>query len=217
MRTVSQAVEEHIMRSPYLSDVVADGIANNAEIARKIQPQIEKRLLESVSIGSISMALHRLSKNLQKSSYGADMIKKISGITVRSNLVQFIIPNETDFSELEMLSKISQRREDIFFNFSRGLHESILIVSKELEDDASMLFAKKENIKKISGLSTITMKLPENSLDVPGLYYPLLKAIAQEGISLVEVMSVRTEFSILFEDRDIERAFSVIKRVTSRN
>jgi hypothetical protein len=57
--------------------------------------------------------------------------------------------------------------------------------------------------------------LPEASLDVPGMYYPILKVIAEEGISFVEVMSVRTEFSITFKDQDIDRAFSVIKRITS--
>jgi hypothetical protein len=59
------------------------------------------------------------------------------------------------------------------------------------------------------------MHLPESSLNAPGLYYPVLKALAHEGLSFVEVMSVHTEFSIIFQDSDIDRAFSIVKRLTS--
>jgi len=57
--------------------------------------------------------------------------------------------------------------------------------------------------------------LPKASLNVPGVYYPILKALALEGISFVEVLSVNTEFGILFEDKDVNRAFSTIKKLTS--
>ena len=90
-----------------------------------------------------------------------------------------------------------------------------MIVSKEFEEEAAHLLGHEKNVKKVEGLSAITMRLPEESLNVPGVYYPLLKAIGQGGISLVEVVSVRTEFSIILEDKDIDRAFSIIKLVTS--
>ena len=67
----------------------------------------------------------------------------------------------------------------------------------------------------MTGLSAITMRLPEESLSVPGVYYPILKALASEGISFEEVMSVRTEFGILIRDVHVDRAFSVLKRLTS--
>ena len=216
MRTISQVVEEVVGRSPFLAEAIAEGIANNAKIARRIRPEVEKRLLEEVSEASIAMALHRLAKDLTKAPFGAKFLTKVSDITVRGNLVQFVCGNSADVSEaLEALSRRAGAMKGAFFNYSRGLHETVLIVSGELEGEVKGALGAHTELSRKEGLSAITMRLPEESLAVPGVYYPILKAIALEGVSLVEVMSVRTEFSIIFEDKDIDRAFSVIKKATS--
>ncbi len=216
MRTVSQVVEEIIQRTPFLSEVMLEGVANSAQIARKIQPAVEKRLLEKVSEASIAMALHRMQKRLPKSPYNEKLLKHIGDITVRSSLVEFVCKNSDALPEiLETVSKSARHRTDTFLNFSRGLHETLIIVNAEFETEVGGALKKQKDVRKLANLSAITMRLPESSLSVPGMYYPILKAIAAEGISFVEVMSVSTEFSILFEDKDVDRAFSIIKRITS--
>ena len=220
MRTVSSVVEGIIQRSPFLAEVIAEGLSNNAQVARRIKPEVEKILMEEASLDSIAMALHRLSKESRAPLFGTRFLNKMSDITVRSHLIQFVFPNSVDLSPvLEKVSRIAKNQKNSFLNFSRGLHESLLIVSEELEVEVTDAMSAKGGSasggKRIDGLSAITMRLPEASLNVPGLYYPILKAIALEGISLVEVMSIGTEFSTIFADKDIDRAFSVIKRITS--
>lgn len=216
MRTVSQVVEEILLRSPFITEAMHEGLANNAQIARRIKPDVEKRLMEEVSEGSIAMALHRLSKDIQRPLFGQRFLKQMNDITVRSNLVEFSCPASTDIQHLlDVLTKSAHKRKDTFFNFSRGLHESLITVSRELEHDVEAILKVEKHITRRDGLSAITLRLPEESLNVPGVYYPILKAIAMEGISFVEMMSVRTEFSILFEEKDVDRAFSVLKRITS--
>ena len=215
MRTVSQVVEEVVGRSPFLSEIISEGLANNAQIARRIKPDVEKRLMEEVSESSIAMAIHRLSKDFQAPMFGVKYLQHLDNMTVRSNLMQFVVSNFDDLPQvLEKISKRAGQEKDIFLNFSRGLHESILIVSQALAEEVAVALKHGKKLTQVTGLSAITMRLPESSLNVPGVYYPILKAIALEGISLVEVMSVRTEFSIIFENKDIDRAFSVIKKIT---
>lgn len=215
MRTVSHVVENIIRESPFFSEVIAEGVANNAKIARRIKPEVEKRLLEEVSEASISMALHRLSGELRQRSLGMEFLKHIDDITVRSNLVEFIFRNSADLSSaVESVFHASRKNPGAFVNISRGLHDTLLIVNESFEASLAGVL-KKEKYMRRAGLSAITMRLPKQSLNVPGLYYPILKAIAWAGISFVEVMSVDTEFSIIFEDKDVDRAFSVIKKITS--
>ena len=215
MRTISQAVEEIIQRSPFLAETIAEGVANNAEIARRIKPDVEKRLLEKVSESAIAMALHRMSKQIKRPQFGEKMLKQMNDITVRSNLVELVFSNSDAPELLDALMGIAKKRKDTFVNFSRGLHESLLVVNRESEGDLAAVLRKQKNVRRKDGLSAVTMRLPATSLNVPGVYYPILKAIAHEGISFVEIMSVDTEFSILFEDKDVDRAFSVLKRITS--
>lgn len=205
-----------MQRSPFLIETMVEGVANNAQIARKIKPDVEKRLLEKVSEASIAMALHRMSKKVRPNPYSEKLLKQMNDITVRSNLVEFVCANSDALPEiLETISKSARNRIDTFLNFSRGLYESLIIVSKEFEGEVARALKGEKQTRTLGNLSAITMRLPEASLTVPGMYYPILKAIAQEGISFVEVMSVRTEFSIIFKDEDIDRAFSVLKRITS--
>jgi len=216
MKTVSQVVEQIIHRSPFIAEAMAEGLANNAQIARRIKPEVEKILLEEVSLGAIAMALHRLGKASEVVPYGTRFLKQMSDITMRSNLVQFVFPDSEDVSViLERASRIAKNKKGAFLNFSRGLYESLLIVSREIEEEIVVSFENQKYLKRIGGLSAITMRLPEPSLNVPGLYYPILKAVAEDGVSLVEVMSVGTEFSIIVADKDIDRAFSAVKRITS--
>jgi hypothetical protein len=216
MRTISQAVEEVIGRSPFLSEALAEGIANSAEVARRIRPQVEKRLMEEVSEASIAMALHRMEKGRKPAQFGLTFLKHISDITVRSGLVELIFPSSAEMlPALTALSRAAKTKRDAFVNFSRGVHESLFIVNKEFESVVLGALPKGIHADRTEGLSAITMHLPEASLNVPGLYYPILKALAFEGISFVEIMSVDTEFSIVFRDEDVDRAFGVIKRLTS--
>lgn len=215
MRTISQAVEEIIQRNLFLAETMAEGIANNAQIARRIRPDVEKRLYEKVSEAAIAMALHRMGKKVPQNLYSAKLVKKMNDLTVRSNLVEFIFPNPRGDASWVIDSLASKRSPDTFINFSRGLHESLIIVSSEFEPEVTEALANEKGTKKISNLSAITMRMPEESLTVPGMYYPILKALATESISFVEIMSVRTELSIIFDNDDIDRAFSVLKRITS--
>ena len=216
MRTVSQVVEEILQRSPFLTEAMHEGVANNAQIARRIKPDVEKRLMEEVSEGAIAMALHRLSKDIKRPLFGERFLKHMSDITVRSNLVEFSCAASAELPELlQLLSKAAGKRKDTFFNYSRGLYESVIIVSSQFETEVDAALKGQRDVEKVSNLSAITLRLPPDSLNVPGVYHPILKALAMEGISFVEVISVRTELSIIFEEKDVERAFAVIKRLTS--
>lgn len=215
MRTISQVVEEVLLRSPFLSEVLSEGVGNVAEIARRIRPDVEKRLLEEVSEQAIAMALHRFQKDTTRPSFGTRFLKRLHNMSVRSNLVEIVCPNTASLSTI--LSKLSTRADakDSFVTVSRGLHETLIVLDAHSESLLAKDFSNLKGIERTGELSAITLHLPEESLRVPGVYYPLLKALASEGISFVELMSVQTEFSILFEDKDVDRAFSVLKRATS--
>ncbi|MBV9159168.1 MAG: hypothetical protein JO019_01060 [Candidatus Kaiserbacteria bacterium] len=216
MKTVSQAAQQVLERSPYFSDILSEGIGNIAEIARRIRPEVEQILYENVSDAAVAMALHRIAKDLQRPVFGTRFLKQLSDITVRSNLVEYVFPNTPETAQMiETVSGFSGRKRSAFFTYSRGLHETLLVISAEFDEEIRTASKGSKHVHRTAGLSAITLRLPEESLNVPGVYYPILKALALEGISFIEVMSVRTELSIIFEDGNVDRAFSVIKRITA--
>ena len=74
------------------------------------------------------------------------------------------------------------------------------------------LFRGERLIKKLSFLSSITVKLPEENVTTPGVYYFILKALAWQNINVIEVVSTYQEITLILETKEVDRAFSVLKK-----
>ena len=53
------------------------------------------------------------------------------------------------------------------------------------------------------------------TLTTPGVYYLVLKALAWNGISVIEITSIGWELNMLFLNKEVDQAFSVIKTLLS--
>jgi len=217
MITISQAVEEIINHSPFLTEVLYEDMANITGVARQLRPQVEKKLLIKVSEEAIAMALHRIKKKLKPPTSGIEVLKDTKNITICSNLIEFVISNSPDIVDIHReVLKISQNKKDTFFNISVGLTEATIIVSSELEHELEQILKNQKNVMKINNLSSITMKLSSKmTLTSTDEYYLVLKALAWSGISVIEVTSIGWELNMLFMNQDVNQAFSVIKSLTS--
>lgn len=135
-------------------------------------------------------------------------------ITVRSNLADYTFRNSDALTncQTELLKIISDRKE-IFYAFSQGIYETTLILSDVIGDDIARIFDKEILTFKISDLSSITIKLPEENAQVFGVYYHILKKLAYEGINILEIVSTTHEFTVIVNDADVDAAFSVLKRL----
>lgn len=217
MITISQVVENIINNSPFLSEVLYENVANISGIARQIKPQIEKKLLEEVSEEAVAMALRRIKRKLKPQISDEEILKDTKNISVRSNLIEFVFPNSPDIIKIHQeILKITEKKKDSFFNISIGHLESTIVISDELEKDVDKILKNQKGVMKIKDLSSITMKFSEKlTLDTPGVYYVVLKALAWNGISAIEVASIGWELNMLFKNDTVDKAFSIIKSLTS--
>ena len=212
MRTISSIVKDIIKSTPFLAESLSEHIANTSKVARLIKKRVEAKRMEKVSEASIGMALRRMKKDLQRQNFGTTLLQHLHDITVRSDLVEFILAYHTsDFLRIHRACIEAQKNTEGFFNISHGLRETIIIVSADLEHQIKTILKKIQGVKRIGNLSSITIRLPEKSMVVPGVYYPILKVLAWEGINLIEIVSIATELSLIFDAKDVDHAFSVIK------
>ena len=102
---------------------------------------------------------------------------------------------------------------DFFYTISQGVYETTVVLSDQIKEEIPRIFEGEKLISNSYGLSSITIKLPMENVEQPGLYYYIFRKLAWEGINIFEVVSTSNEFTILLKDKDIDRAFSVIKRM----
>ena len=214
MKTISSVVEQYIKSKPFLLSSLSQGIINLTSLARIMMPELEAHLGKDVKQGAVVMSLKRLSEELDfKINYKiSKVLKNIGEITVRSSLTDytFVISDTLLDNQAKLLSEIN-KLQDIFYTSSRGVNETNIVTSASLGTMIDILFKNEKLTHKIENLSSITVKLPQENISTPGVYYYIFQRLAWEGIIIHEVISTTNEFTIIVSDEQIDVAFKVIK------
>ena len=216
MRTVSNCVEDILISQPYLEEALSRNIINFSALAVELTEPISQLLKKVVKSGAIMMALRRYSPppTLSNTVKMKKVIQNLGDITLRSNLTDYTVKNsDTLISNHAEILKMINNESKLFYTFTRGIHESNIIVSSSLSDYIDEHLKNETFIAVQNGLSAITINLPENNSKIAGLYYHFFKRLAWEGVVLYEVLSTTNEFTILVEEEFVDKAFTAIKRV----
>ena len=105
------------------------------------------------------------------------------------------------------------RDRHVFYAFTRGIHESNLIISSSKAQIIESIFPEEILLAKQNNLSSISINLHSGNTKIVGLYYQIFRLLAWENITLYEVVSTTNEFIIVVEDHLVEKAFSVISQL----
>ncbi len=214
MKTVADCVEEILITQPFLEEALSRRIINFSALAEELQESISDMLRKPVKPGAIMMALRRYHppKNLRHSNNLKSVLQNLGDITVRSNLTDFTFKNSNTLI-LRHSKVLELINPNVFYGFSRGVHESNVVISSNEKDHVIQHFQHETMTSFQDHLSAISIALPSNNTQIPGLYYQIFKRFAWEGISLHEVISTTNEFSVLVEDHVVDKAFSAIKKL----
>lgn len=209
MITVPEATKTIIERSRYLSEAMSKGLINYSSLARYIKPELEQMLIKKVSNASIIMALTRLEKDFKPKYVQSNIFKTKPEITVRSGLVFFGLPN----TEVAGLSLLLSREVGIgsIFVESRGVNETSFVLNQDLFAKYKVSINDKSPLFLFENVSVVTINVPDEAINTPGIYYFFLKSLAWDGINILGNVTTMHEFTIVVEDKSVDRAFSIIK------
>jgi hypothetical protein len=218
MDRLSKVIEKLINQSPFVQEAISEGLINISSLARKLNPDIKYIMGKEISDSAIIMAIKRMPPGTnQKIEHRIkNFMSQLGDLIVRSNLVTCTFKNYVGISQdqakfLNQIKDIS----DNFYTVSRGVTETTIITNEQFKDKILEMFDKDSLIAEMSGLSSITMKLPVINTEISGVYYYLLKKLAWEGINLSEVISTTNEFTIVVDTAEVSNAFSVLMNLKS--
>lgn len=214
MISISEITRDLIAESLLLEEALNLGIINLTGLARILKVEIEKRLMKPVKTGSIVMSLKRLPKKAIRSSVKyRDVFEQIHDISVRSNLIEYTFLNSYDLVDKTSLLLKKFGSSEIFFTSSRGIKETSLIVNKAVQKVVEIIFRENRLVAKTENLAAITILHPTEAVYLPGFYYIILKILAWNNINVIETISTYTEFTVILDNKDIDRAFSILKSI----
>lgn len=215
MITVPQLVEEIIKSSPILSENFDEGLINYSSLARKLQPEIEAKLYKKVTIGSIVMALKRLKiGNSSGNEQLQQALSKITDLSLRSNLVALTFTNSPSlFKNQSQLLDTASKTPNSFLTISTGIHETSIFISQNLLQETEKIFQNEALKLKVKDLSSITLILPEEAVNTPGIHYSVFKRLFSNGINVFDTATSFTELTIFMRSEETEKAFAVLKKL----
>jgi hypothetical protein len=215
---VADVMRELVFESPFLEDGLAQGIVNLSALARQLRPRVEAELVKEVSEGALVMALRRLTPEIrERAAPGHGLGSHIRDLTVRSNLseITFVKSNTMPEKQRQLLLEAQQGAYE-FVTFTRGTWEVTAIFDSALGPAVERIFAGETVISRLDGVSAVAIRLATDTVDTSGVYYEVLKQLAMRDINVIEVVSTYTEFTIILERDQVDRAFSILLEAASR-
>jgi len=219
MIKISDIIQQIILETPHLEQLLQKELINATALARELKTEIELRLKKEVQTGAIVMAIKRasFSKGIINTEQRFNRNNVFGDIILRSDLAHYSFENSASLrTKIMSLIQFVKDNKDIYFSFAQGVFESTIIISEIFVGQLEALFQSEKITNKVTHLSAVTLKLSEENIHIPGLYYMILKNLAWENINLIEVLSTAHEFTVIVEDVYIDRAFSVIKKMKSK-
>ncbi len=213
MKTIQEAVEITIRKTPFIEEALNEKLINVSSLARVILPDVSKLLKKEVKVGAVMMAINRLSpanelrvrRNIKK------LALDLGDVIVRSDLCDYTFKNTPSLlKEIAKILSKSADSNDYFLTVSQGIFETNIVTSKNLQPFVEEIFQKETVINNVNNLASITIKLPKDNLEQSGVYYFILKQFAWANIAVQEVISTTHEMTIVVKEEDVNETFAIL-------
>lgn len=213
MKTIQEAVERTIRKTPFIEEALNEKLINVSSLARVILPEVSKLLQKEVKVGAVMMAINRLSpaselrirKNIRKFTLS------LGDFIVRSDLSDYTFKNTSLLlKEIARILTKASESNDYFITVSQGIFETNIVISENLQPYVKEFFKEQQMINNVDNLASITIKLPKGNLEQSGIYYFILKQLAWADIPLQEVISTTNEMTIVVKEQDINQTFAIL-------
>jgi len=214
MIRVSDVVAEIVKQSPLLEEGLARGLINVSALARDIRRRVEQKTMKDVTEGAIVMALKRLSGELAAHNQSSAIFQHAPDMMVRSNLFELTVSNSPGLPQKlpQLAELVASQNNAHFLTVTSGVYETTIIASDALRTRIDDILRDERTVNEITDLSSITLRLSPDLLEIPGSYTQILRQLAWEGINIIEMVSTYLELTVILRQQDTDRAFAALKQ-----
>lgn len=218
MLSIANKVEQIVSESPFLTEGIAMGLINLSELARQLRPQLETDLWKPVGQAAIVMALRRLAERLPQQGISAPIVlaPRMGELTTRTDLAisTYRLSDSSNECQRQLLS-LAEPYPATFVTVTRGVHEVLVVCSRPLTHLVDEAFGAERLLARVDNLTALTLRLNPETRKTPGVYHAVLKKLAWDKISVVNMMCTFSELTILLEQSQTGAAFSVLSHIVA--
>ena len=210
--TVSSCVKRIVDKSPFIHEMLINGILSYSNYASSIHSEVERLYTREVKTSAIVMALRRYADELRRGTEKRDSANVDYGIVMKTNIFDLnLVRRDTFIAKLASLySQVSVEKGD-FLNITLGSHEVSIAVSEKYRDLVSELAEGEEVLNQMDDLVALSLVFTGEFLQTPGVVYEAVRRLAWEQINVIESVSTMNELTFVIKREDSMRAFDVLQ------
>ena len=210
--SVSSCVKRIVDKSPFIHEMLINGILSFSNYASSIQGEVQKAYGKEVKASAIVMALRRYAEELRKGSHKKSVGNVEYGIVMKTNIFDLnLVRRDSFISKLGALyGQISTEKGD-FLNITLGSHEVSLAVSEKYRSLVSELAKDEEVLHQMDDLVALSLVFTGDFLQTPGIVYEAVRHLAWEQINVIEIVSTMNELTFVIKREDSMKAFDVLQ------
>jgi len=208
---ISDAVREIVLTSEVAVGALAGGYLNLSAYAKQIHPEVERRTRKPVRLGSIVVALSRMTE-LAKSRVPTLPDLAFQNVSVKSGLVEIAFDKTRE--NKERLKHLYQNKDFIhadFFTVTHSIGEISIVVPVELKRAVLSIYKNQRPKLFLDNLCSLTVRLSDSCIETPNVFYSCLRHFALKRINIVEMVSTFTELTLILDNRDLNESFITIR------
>jgi hypothetical protein len=216
MHSIAHKVEQIVSESAFLTEGLTLGLINLSELARQLRPQIETELWKPVGQAAVVMALRRLAERMPANARSQPILltPRMGELTTRNELsiATFRLSDNSHECQRQLLA-LAEPYPGMYVTVTRGVHEMLVVSSRPLGSMIDQAFGAERLLARVDNLTALTLRLNPETRRIPGIYHAVLKKLAWDKISVVNMMCTFSELTILLEQSQTGAAFAALSQI----
>lgn len=217
MIKISDIVEEIVYSSEIALSALSQGYLNLSAYAKAIREEVEEKTKKPVRVGSIVVALSRLSKSLGEQKPLLPEIA-IENLTVKSPLIEITFDKTGgNLGKLRELYTDSGLSSADFLTVTQGAGEITIIAAENAKQKILKIYKDIKPKVILENLVGLTVSFSEKYIPEPNVIYTLLRCLAIKRINIVEIVSTYTELTFILSKENLQEAFLTLNEIFQKS
>lgn len=203
MKTITDHIRDHIAGDLVAYEALQRGVLNLRAYGRSVKAAIEADRLEKTDLGTLTVALSRLQKELQaKPPLTPPLV--LNDLTLQTPLCDITYAKHgVTKAELETVATLVRTDNKDFSAITQAYREVTIIAPSRLRGQVEQAIKSRPEYVQ-DELFAATVHFSIDYLRVPNIIYALLASLAAREVNIIEVISTGTELSVIIAKDNVD-------------
>lgn len=216
MESISSAVKQIIDSSPFLHEMLIQGILSYSNYAQSILPTVSQMHGKEAKVSAVVMAIRRYAEELRKRDAEQTPVELKYEIVMKTNIYALNLSRGAEIMVKlgKLYDEVSSSKGD-FLNITLGNNEVSISFSDKYLSLVESLVHDEPVLYRKNDLVALSIVFAGDFMSTPGIVYEAVRKLAWEQVNVNEIISTLSELTFVISREDSMKAFAVLQSFLS--